>query len=430
MAARTIKVDYLTRVEGEGALYLKIRDAAVEEIRLNIFEPPRFFEGLLRGRDFREAPDITARICGICPVAYQTSAVNAMEDLLGLTLPDDLMALRRLMYCGEWIQSHALHVYLLHAPDFLGYESAMALAKDAPAAVERGLRLKKAGNEILSTLGGREVHPINFRVGGFYRVPSRRDFAPLVESLKQARDDAAETVRWVGGFDFPDLEQPYVFVSLKHPRDYPMEAGRVVSSEGLDIAPQDYPAHFEELQVPHSTAKHARLKDGGRPYLVGPLARLALNADKLTPGARQALADSGLEAPCRNPYKSIVARAVEILFACEEALRILDGYEQADAPAVEPAPKAGTGHGVSEAPRGLLYHRYRTDPRGIIEDAEIVPPTSQNQAMIEADVKAFVEHHPHLDDEALQWRCEQTIRNYDPCISCSTHFLKLQVDRA
>jgi coenzyme F420-reducing hydrogenase alpha subunit len=429
MATRTIAVDYLARVEGEGALDVKLDGDRVESIRLNIFEPPRFFEGLLRGRDFREAPDITARICGICPVAYQTSAVNAMEAAVAAEPSPQIQALRRLMYCGEWIQSHALHVYMLHAPDFLGYASAMALAKDAPDTVARGLELKKAGNALMALVGGREVHPINYRVGGFYRAPAKRDLDALTDQLKRARDIAADTVRWVAGFDFPELEQPYTFVSLRAPDRYPMEGGRVVSSHGLDIPVAAYPDHVEETQVPHSTAKHAHLVDSGQPYLVGPLARLALNARRLTPGARHALAVSGLDLPCRNPYRSIIARSVEILFACEEALRLIAAYAPPDPPAVPLEPRAATGHGASEAPRGLLYHRYEIGDDGLIRDAVIVPPTSQNQAMIEADVKAFVERNTHLDDAALQWRCEQTIRNYDPCISCATHFLTMRVER-
>lgn len=429
MATRTIKVDYLTRVEGEGALYVKIDGDRVEDLQLRIFEPPRYFEGLLRGRDFREAPDITARICGICPVAYQTSAVNALEAAAGVAPTPAIRALRRLMYCGEWIQSHALHVYMLHAPDFLGYPSGMALAKDAPDIVERGLALKKAGNALMAAVGGRAVHPINWCVGGFYRAPERHELDGLTDQLKRARDIAAQTVRWVSGFDFPELEQPYIFVALRDDARYPMEGGRIAASTGLDIPVADYPAHFVEHQVPYTTAKHAYLTETGQPYLVGPLARLALNVRKLTPGARHALAVSGLDLPCRNPYRSIIARAVEILFACEEALRLIADYAPPNPPAVPVPPRAATGHGASEAPRGLLYHRYRMDAEGIIQDADIVPPTSQNQAMIEADVRAFIAHNADLDDASLQWRCEQTIRNYDPCISCATHFLNLRVDR-
>jgi sulfhydrogenase subunit alpha len=197
---RTIRVDYLARVEGEGALQVKIRGDTVTDVQLKIFEPPRFFEALLRGRAFTEAPDITARICGICPIAYQMSAVHAMEDALGVSVGGQLRALRRLLYCGEWIESHALHVYLLHAPDFLGYPDAIRMAKDHGDAVQRGLQLKKAGNEIVTLLGGREIHPISVRVGGFYRVPSKSELRPLAERLKGARDAAWDTVSWVAGF--------------------------------------------------------------------------------------------------------------------------------------------------------------------------------------------------------------------------------------
>jgi coenzyme F420-reducing hydrogenase alpha subunit len=429
MTTRTIRVDYLARVEGEGALHLKLDGGEVREMRLEIFEPPRFFEALLEGRDFREAPDITARICGICPVAYQTSAVNALEDLAGVSVPEPIRRLRRLLYCGEWIQSHALHLYLLHAPDFLGYQDAFGMGRDAPAALERGLQLKKVGNALLETLGGRAVHPINYRVGGFYRVPTAGELAALRSQLEWACEAAEATVHWVAGFDFPELEQPYTFLALRPAAGYPMEGGRVVSSDGLDLPVGRFPEAVAEEQVPHSTAKHARLRHSGQPYLVGPQARLALNADRLTGRAAAALAASGLEVPCRNPYKSIVVRAVEILYACEEALRLIDGYAPPAEPAVPVPAQAATGHGASEAPRGLLYHRYRTDADGLIAAAEIVPPTSQNQAVIEADVTACVERNPELDDAALQWRCEQTIRNYDPCISCATHFLTLEIER-
>jgi len=216
---RTIKVDYLARVEGESALYVKLRGDRVEEVRLRIFEPPRFFEAFLRGRSFAEVPDITARICGICPAAYQMSAVHAMEDALGISVDGGLRELRRLLYCGEWIESHALHVYLLHAPDFLGYDDAIAMGRDHAEALRRGLSLKRTGNEIIRVLGGREIHPVNVRVGGFFRAPTRAELAPLGERLRRARDEARETVRWASGFEFPDFEHDYEFVALRHPRN-------------------------------------------------------------------------------------------------------------------------------------------------------------------------------------------------------------------
>ncbi len=425
---RTIRTDYLARVEGEGAMTVRLADGRVEHVELRIFEPPRFFEALLRGRSFREPPDITARICGICPVAYQTSAVNALERLCGVEVPGPIRLLRRLLYCGEWIESHALHVYLLHAPDFLGYPGAVELARDAPATVERGLALKKTGNAVMALIGGREIHPVNVRVGGFYRAPTRSELRTLIDPLERAREAALETVRWVSGFDFPEREVECELVALSAPDGYAIEDGRIRSDRGLDVAPAEYDEHFEEEHVERSTALHSRLRERGT-YLCGPLARFALNHERLSPLALESAREAGLEAPCRNPFRSIVVRAVELVYACDEALRLIDAYEQPDAPAVPVAPAAGTGHGVSEAPRGLLYHRYRVDADGTIVDAKIVPPTAQNQRAIEDDLRDVVGRNAHLADEQLRDLCELTIRNYDPCISCATHFLDLQVVR-
>jgi coenzyme F420-reducing hydrogenase alpha subunit len=424
---RTIKVGYLARVEGEGGLTVTVRRGRVEQVRLEIFEPPRFFEALLRGRGFSEAPDITARICGICPIAYQMSAVHAMEDALGVCVDGQLRALRRLVYCGEWIESHTLHVYMLHAPDFLGFPDAIAMARDHRAIVQRGLRLKKAGNAIVALLGGREIHPVNVRVGGFYRVPGRAELAPLAEELAWARDAALETVRWVAGFEFPDFEPDYEFVALRHPDEYPMNEGRIASTAGLDVTAQDYDAHFVEEHVAHSNALQSRLRARGA-YLCGPLARYALNAERLSPLAREAARTAGLGPVCRNPFRSIVVRAVEILHACDEALRLIAAYEPPSRPFVDTAPRAATGHAATEAPRGLLYHRYRLAADGTIEDAKIVPPTSQNQKSMEEDLARFVAPRLALPRDELTLRCEQAIRNYDPCISCATHFLQLRID--
>ncbi len=425
---RTIKVDYLARVEGEGAMYVRVRGGRVTDVQLRIFEPPRFFEGFLRGRRFTEAPDITARICGICPVAYQMSSINAMEDVCAVPVDPQVRALRRLLYCGEWIESHALHIYLLHAPDFLGYESAVHLAKDHPAIVERGLRLKKAGNDLMTLLGGREVHPINVRVGGFYRVPTQRELVPLTEQLKWARDAALETVRWTGTLEFPDYQQDYEFVALSHPDEYAITEGRLTSNKGLDIAVREYDEHFEEEHIPYSNALHSRLKARGA-YLVGPLARYNLNFDRLSPLAQEAALAAALGPTCRNPFQSIIVRSVETLYTCDEALRLIAAYMPPERPSVEVAPRAGTGYGCTEAPRGILYHRYTIDDEGFITDAKIVPPTAQNQKAIEEDLRAFVGPRIDLPEENLTWQCEQAIRNYDPCISCATHFLALRVDR-
>jgi coenzyme F420-reducing hydrogenase alpha subunit len=425
---RTIETRALARVEGEGAMRVQIRDGAVADVKLRIYEPPRFFEAFLRGRSFAEVPDITARICGICPVAYQTSAVQAVEELCGVEVQGQLRALRRLLYCGEWIESHALHVFMLHAPDFLGYDGAVELARDNPRLVADALALKKAGNELMRVVGGREIHPVNVRVGGFYRVPRKAELAPLVEPLERAREIALAAVPLVAGFDFPEYEHDVELVSLARAGEYPVDRGRIVSTGGLDLAPAEHGEHFAEEHVEWSNALHSRIVGRGA-YLCGPLARFALNAEALSPLAREAAAAAGLVAPERNPFRSILVRLVETVYAADEALRLIGEYEQPDAPALPVEPRAGVGHGVSEAPRGLLYHRYELDADGTILDAKIVPPTSQNQKAIEDDLRGVVGRSLDLADDELRLRCEQTIRNYDPCISCATHFLELEVDR-
>jgi coenzyme F420-reducing hydrogenase alpha subunit len=428
MSSKTIKVDYLARVEGEGAMYVKIRDRKVRNVQLKIFEPPRFFEAFLRGRHYSEAPDITARICGICPIAYMMSAIHAMEDALGVQVEGGLRALRRLIYCGEWMESHSLHIFMLHAPDFLGYESAIHMARDYPEIVQRGLRLKKIGNRILSLIGGREIHPISIRVGGFYKLPTRQELQALVDDLHWACDAAAETARWTSTLSFPDFEQDYEFVALHHPNEYPINQGRIVSNKGLDISNNQFYEHIEEQHKPHSTALHSVIKERGD-YFVGPLARFNLNFEQLTPRAQAIAREIGIISICRNPFQSIVVRSIEVLFAAEEALRLIETYEPPDRAVIDYVVQAGVGHGCTEAPRGILYHRYKIDENGDILEAKITPPTSQNQGRIEHDLWQFVEQHIDLADDYLRSQCEQMIRNYDPCISCSTHFLKLDVDR-
>ena len=426
MKSRSIKVDYLARVEGEGGIHIKIQDKIVTDVRFDIFEPPRFFEAFLRGRQFTEAPDITARVCGICPIAYQMSSIHAMEYACGVSVTGQLRALRRLIYCGEWIESHALHVYMLHAPDFLGYQDVLQMAKDHGDAVKKALKLKKIGNELVTLLGGREIHPINLKVGGFYRLPTKQEMNALGEKLKWARDAAVDTVQLVATFPFPDFERDYEFVSLRHDSEYPFNEGRLVSNKGLNIPVSEYENNFAEEHVWYSNALHSVLKGRGA-YHVGPLARFNLNYDKLTPMAKEAATSAGIALPLNNPFKSIIVRAVETVFACEEALRIISEYEVPEKPSVEVHPRAGIGYGCTEAPRGILYHRYRLNEKGLIMEAKLIPPTSQNQKTMELDLREFVPSRLNLSQEKLTWQCEQAIRNYDPCISCATHFVKLDI---
>jgi sulfhydrogenase subunit alpha len=419
---KEILVECLTRIEGEAGFRVVVRNGKVVSSQLRVFEPPRLFEAFLRGRSYREVPDITARICGICPVAYQMTAVQAIEQAFGVRVDDTIRALRRLLYYGEWIESHSLHVFLLHGPDFLGYADAIAMAKDHLSLVQLGLELKKTGNALVTLLGGREVHPINVRVGGFHSLPDRRGLIAMGEKLKRALDLAMEAVRWASKLPFPDCRRDYECVSLRPGAGYPICEGEIISTSGLRLAVNDYESSFSESQVAHSHALHSSFRGHGT-YLVGPLARFNLNHMRLTPLARQASEEAGLRGLCANPFQSVIIRCVEIVHACEAAIEIVQSYEPPPVPAVEVNPIEGIGHGCTEAPRGLLYHRYVFDRDGLVREARIVPPTSQNLTAMEEDLSLLVAQSDQIDDHRLTWLCEQAIRNYDPCISCATHLL-------
>jgi sulfhydrogenase subunit alpha len=430
--SRTIRVEALARVEGEGAFQVVVRDGRVQDVRLSIFEPPRYFEAFLRGRHYREVPDIVARICGICPVAYQMSACHALEQALGVfdDIDPEIRALRNLFYCGEWIESHVLHMFLLHLPDFLGYESAISMAADHRELVQRSLRIKKTGNAILEMLGGRSVHPVGACVGGFHRAPRHAQVAELLPQLKSCRDDMCDLVLTLAQLvEFPELDRDYEFVSLAAEDEYPMNLGRIKSNKGLDVDQMEFDEVIEERQVSHSNALHAVIRQRGA-YLVGPLARLNLNADKLHPRAGELLPQVcdavGKRLPWRSNSLSLLARGLEVVHALARAVDLLDAYRPPARSCIPIAAREGEGRHGTEAPRGLCWHAYRTDPDGTIAEARIVPPTSQNQTSIEEDLREVAAEIVELDDETATLRCEQVIRHYDPCISCSVHFLKLK----
>ncbi|MFH1818153.1 MAG: nickel-dependent hydrogenase large subunit [Pseudomonadota bacterium] len=424
-----IHVPVLARVEGEGALDLRIEQGDIAELRLRIFEPPRFFEKFLEGRHYTEIPDMVARICGICPVAYQVTAAQALEDLFGVELDPWARAMRRVFYCGEWIQSHSLHIHLLAAPDFFGCGNAIELARIAPDEVRRGLRIQGLGNELMDLFGARSVHPVGVRIGGFHGAPSLARIRDMRDKLRAALPEAEALIRWAAAIPVPQDDQVFVSVATRHPADYAIERGDIGASDGLRIGAEAFDAHFIERHEPHSTALFSTYHQ--QPYLVGPLARLNLNHEHLPGAIRALLADIGFVLPSRNLFHSLLARAVEIWLALYEALRLLDGYRAPDSPWVPATPRAGVAIGCTEAPRGLLWHRYEMDDAGCVINARIVPPTSQNQGRMEEDLRLsllnFGLDHP---DDALRLHCEKVIRNYDPCISCATHFLRLNVARA
>lgn len=427
---RRIEVAALARVEGEGALHLVVEDGRVVDLRLQIYEPPRFFEALGRGRRADELPDLMARICGICPVAYQMSAAHAVEAAWGVVVPPAVRALRRLYYAGEWIESHLLHMMFLAAPDLLGLDDAMGIAALHREEVERALRLRKLGNRILILLGGRSVNPVGVRIGGFHRVPTRAELHALGEDLRRARGEMEALLRWFQGLAVPSRPQDVELVALRHPGEYPMNEGAIVSSRGLSVANDAWESAFEEQQVPHSTALHARRRDGGGVYLVGPLARVVLNADRLAPTARAAFDGLAARFVRPDPGAAVFARGIEVLQAFDEALAVVDGWTspgtaELAAPIV---PRAGRGAATTEAPRGILYVAVETDAEGLVRSLRIVPPTSQNQAQIEADLRALAPAVLALPDDRARRLCEAAIRDYDPCISCATHFLTVRVE--
>ncbi|HET6446687.1 MAG TPA: Ni/Fe hydrogenase subunit alpha [candidate division Zixibacteria bacterium] len=430
---RQINVDYLARVEGEGALRIKIVEDEIGDIQLNIFEPPRFFEGFLMGRGYQETVDITARICGICPVAYQMSAAHALEKALQIQPPPEVRALRRLLYLGEWIESHGLHVYMLHAPDFVGYDSAISMAGDPELRplVEQGLRMKKIGNQLMTIIGGREIHPVSVCVGGFYRAPKKPELLALRQDLEWGLGAAINTVRWAAELEYPEFETEYDFVSMSHPDEYPINEGNIVSSSGLSIDMASYEEYFIEKHIAHSNALHSGFSGSDSSYFVGPLARVNLNFDKLSPLAQKAAKKVGFSPPEYNPFKSLIARSLELVHSFEESLQLIDDYQQ-PRPSRTLAPDAltpGRGAHATEAPRGLLYHRYEVDEEGLIASAKIVAPTSQNLKRMEDDLWAYAPGVLSLPLEEATLRCEQLVRSYDPCISCATHFLKLEIER-
>lgn len=427
--ARTIRVEALCRVEGEGGLHVRLDGDRVEDVQLTIFEPPRLFEAFLRGRALEDVPDIVARICGICPVAYQMSAVHSIESGLGVRVSPEIRRLRRLLYCGEWIESHTLHMHLLHAPDFLGFESGLAMARDWPEQVKRGLRLKKHGNQLLEVLGGRAIHPVNVCVGGFYRAPRREELTALIPDFEWGLQAAVETVRWVAGFDFPEFDRPYTMVALVHPDEYAMNEGRIADNHSQAIDVTDYERHYEERQVPHSTALQSVRTADGAPYFLGPLARINLSLDRLQPTARRLADEVGIAWPSNNSFHGILARGLEVVHAYEEALEILKTYQPPNPPRIAYERRSGTGCAATEAPRGLLYHRYDFNDDGLLSEAKIVPPTSQNQAQIEEDLRYWLPRIIDGDEAMMARSCEHLVRNYDPCISCSTHFLRLTLQR-
>ena len=423
-----LKVPFITRLEGEGALELSAKGDKIDKLHLKVFEPPRLFERFLQGKAFSDVPDLSARICGICPMAYQLTSILAMEHLFEIHMPEHIEALRRLMNLGEWLQSHALHIHFLAMPDFYGYDSALQMASSHPELLKRGMQIQEAGNCLMRLLGGRSVHPVGLQVGGFSALPKNDAWEKARKQVNEAIPAAIALLKWTSELTLPDFSHDFVSVSLKGENVYPINGGRIVSSAGLNISAQDYPRFFKEHQVRHSTAFYSLLQ--GQDYLVGPLARMNQNYALLPAHIRHIAEQHHVSFPNNNMFTSIQARALECLWALHEAQQILQ-YECPEGEAnVDFDVKAGECSFVTEAPRGLIYHHYELDDAGKVLSCCIIPPTSQNQARIEKDLQYSVSRFGlNKPDDEIKLFCEQIIRNYDPCISCSTHFLDLTIVR-
>ncbi len=431
MSEKRITVDALARVEGEGALDIEIEGNEIKKLRFLIVEPPRFFEGFLVGRRFEEVPDIVARICGICPVPYELAAIMCIEEAFGIKPSEQTKDLRELLLLSEWLQSHTLHIYLLALPDYLGFADAISMASKYPEEVKRGLKLKRLGNDLTETVGGREVHPVNARVGGFWGIPSKKKLFELKARLEEAKADAWETFKLVKSVPMPDFVRKCEHLTIREEDSYAINAdgsGTLVSTEGMKAPLRQYREVIKEKQVPPSNTLSSYI-EGRDTMLVGPLARVNLNADRLTPEAKKMHAESGLKLPDFNVFKSMMARAIESMHAIERMIELIERIPFREDRPIEAAPKSGMGWAVSEAPRGSLFHHYQFDEKGMVLKADIVAPTARNQANIEKDLWAFVPGYLELPEDRLTLECEKLVRAYDPCLSCSCHFLKVNIKR-
>ena len=424
---KTIKIDYLSRVEGEGGIIIEIENGRISKLNLNIFEAPRFFESFLRGRPYYDVMDFNARICGICPVAYQMSSVYAIEEIFGVSIEKPIRELRRLLYCGEWIESHALHVYLLHGPDFYGIESSWASEEYIPV-VKRGLGVKRLGNKILEILGGRSIHPVSVKVGGFYKVPVKKTLSSILPDLENEYEKSLKDIKWASNLPFNDNSWDMENVSMSHPDEYPMNYGKVVSNKGLDMPFNKFLENIQERQVEHSTSLYTGIKNGTsvRPYVVGPVSRLNLNYDKLPVEIKGFMKEAGISLPIKNIQMGIIARLIETAYAFYEAIRIIKDYEEPDKPSADFETKAGEAVWITEAPRGLLIHKYELDKAGYVKNCTIIPPTSQNFSHMEKDIFYFLQGSMDKPADFIKKESEKIIRSYDPCISCSVHIVIVQ----
>ncbi len=410
-----INIDYIARVEGEGAVKLEIKGGKLKELKLNIWEPPRFFEGFLVGRKYDEVPDIVSRICGICPVSHMTTSIYAIEKAVGFTPSLEIKKSRRIMSLSQIAASHLVHLYMLALPDYYRLNMITGLEKE----IKRLIRLKEAVNSVTALFGGRPLHPVAIVAGGFTKVPSRDEIGRLIKKLEDIKEDALETVKMVSRLNYPDFKNNTEYVAIFNKNDYAINEGTITSISGLNAEIDDYHSYFEEEEVSYSKAKRTVLK-GKEPIMVGALSRLNIKFYMLHPEAKKAAEKIGFKILQKNPYLNNVAQAIEIVHSIWECIELLDSLSIKDF-FIKVNVKEGSGSAATEAPRGMLYHQYELNGRGIIERANIVTPTAYNFLSLEESLKKLVNENIDKPVEELSLLCEMLVRAYDPCFSCSVH---------
>jgi len=421
---KTINLHHITKIEGHANLYIEIKDNKLKKCKLSSIEGSRYFEGLLRGKHYFEAHEISSRICGICSCAHVVAAVTAMEHGLDINVSAQTNELKKLLTLGERIRSHATHLHFLALPDYLGYESALAMLPKYKKEIKRALKLVRIGNKIVKTVGGRDMHPVSVTVGGFLHIPKKEQLLEIASELKEAKKDTIEVARLFAKLKNREHANDCEYFSLYDENEYPMIEGPLKSSKSQFVN-YDYLNFFKEFHTSYSTANFV-VKDD-KSFMVGALARINNNYNTLSVDAKKAIEDSGIKFPNINPFLNNFAQAVELIHSFDHAIAICENLSPVKEKPVKPQPKACRGVSAIEVPRGLLFHDYTLDKKGIIQHANIITPTAQNLKNMEDNIKNFIPSILSLKkEEQINLEIEKLIRAYDPCFSCSTHFLKVK----
>jgi sulfhydrogenase subunit alpha len=420
----TIDLHHITKIEGHANLYVEIKDNTIEKCELSSIEGSRYFEGLLKGKYYFEAHEISSRICGICSCAHTVAAVSAIENALGIKVSNQTIELRKLLTLGERIRSHATHLYFLALPDYLGYESALAMLPKYKKEVNAALRMMKIGNEIVKVVGGRDLHPVSATPGGFLKIPTKEQLSDVAEKLESVKKDAIATVRLFASLKNKDFINDCEYFSLHDETEYAMLNGPIISSK-TRFNQEQYLDYFREYHNEYSTANFV-VKDN-KSYMVGSLSRINNNFDKLSADAMKAVVKTGIVFPNKNPFMNNLCQAVEIIHSIEHAAAICRTLNPVNEKPIKPVVRCGRGVSAIEVPRGILFHDYTLDDKGIITHANIITPTAQNLKNMEDSIRNFIPSLLSLkSEEKINLEIEKMIRSYDPCFSCSTHFLKVK----